>query len=155
MKIKSIMSTDVKFIHVNSSLNDAACLMWDKDCGALPVLDNDAVVGMITDRDIAMAAYLQGGLISHLQVKNAMSSNVHFVNEEASLETALNIMRENRVRRLPVLDDHQKLVGIVAINDIVREHQSSRGKAIRAEQVMGAIAGICSHHAVEKTEVAA
>lgn len=155
MKIKSIMSTDVKFTHVNNSLNDAARLMWDKDCGALPVIDNDAVVGMITDRDIAMAAYLQGALLSHLQVKNAMSSHLYFVNEEASLEAALNIMRDNRIRRLPVLDNHQKLVGIVALNDIVLEYQTSHGKAIRAEQVIGAMAGICSHQAVEKTEVAA
>lgn len=155
MKIKSIMRTDVGFTRVNNSLNDAARLMWEKDCGALPVIDGDSVIGMITDRDIAMAAYLQGEPLSHLQVKNAMSSSIHVVNEEASLEAALSIMRDNQVRRLPVLDTQQRLVGIMTLNDIVLEYQSSHGKAVKADQVVGAMAGICSHHVVEKTEVAA
>ena len=78
MKVQDAMTRNVTACHENDSLNYAAQLMWECDCGAIPVLDgNDVVCGMITDRDVAMAAYTQGLALQEIPVRTAMSTVVH------------------------------------------------------------------------------
>jgi CBS domain-containing protein len=122
MKVKELMAREVRICRVEDSLNRAAQLMWEGDCGVLPVVGaGGTVVGMITDKDICMAAYTRGGPVESLRVGDAMAKQVSSCSPEATLEAAMSLMKETHVRRLPVLDSQVKLVGILSLNDLARE----------------------------------
>jgi len=124
-------------------------IMWERDCGALPVVDNeDKVVAMITDRDIAMAVTIKGRYASDITVDEVMSDNLTSVTENQTIKTALKIMSREKVRRLPVLDKEGRLTGIISINDIALKAGEARGKtapAISSEDALGAFKSICEH----------
>jgi len=109
------------------SLNEAARLMWELDCGAVPVV-NDAgrLVGIITDRDICMAAYTRGKSLPAFSVESAMATEVATAALTDPLETITRLMRQRRVRRVPVVD-RGRLVGIVSLADIARHFESEDG----------------------------
>lgn len=122
MNVREIMSAQVASCRAEDTNEHAAHLLWERDCGALPVLgSSDEVVGVVTDRDLCMAAYTRGARLQDLKVGEAMARHVFACRPEDSLETALGLMREHRVRRLPVLDEERRLLGLVSINDLVRE----------------------------------
>jgi CBS domain-containing protein len=98
----------------------AAQLMWDGDCGAVPVFSSDGPVGIITDRDICMASYTRGRPLSELQVGSAMSKNLFSCASDDSVADALKVMGDKRVRRLAVLGPARNLVGMLALADIAR-----------------------------------
>jgi CBS domain-containing protein len=131
MKIKELMCPKVRSCFASDTLNFAAQLMWEGDCGILPVVDADGrVIGVITDRDVCMAAYTKGRPLAWLGVEEAMAKQVSSCSAEASVETALSLMREVRVRRLPVVDAEGKLVGILSLSDLARHaRKESRGGA--------------------------
>lgn len=135
MKVRNCMTTPVFTVHPMDSLRHAARLMWDRDCGALPVADGGLVVGMITDRDICMAALIQQAPLGEIFVVSAMSRTVHVCTDDDTVEAAEEIMRRNQVRRLPVQDGARKLVGILSLNDLARRSQSfwnrTASKALR------------------------
>ena len=106
------------------SLDRAAQLLWEHDCGVLPVVDDKRrVVGMITDRDICMAAYTQGRALSELPVSRAMAHAVVRCSPDHDVEAALHVMAEGQVHRLPVVDDNDRLLGILSLTDVVRATQ--------------------------------
>ena len=122
MNVGQLMKRPVWFCHPGDSLNAAAEIMWDNDCGCVPVTDTDGgLVGMITDRDVSMCAYLQGGTLRELSVFMAMSKEVFRCRPEDTTEKARAIMREHRVRRLPVVDGEGRLLGILSLSDIAGE----------------------------------
>jgi CBS domain-containing protein len=122
MKVRDLMIRDVRSCAEKDSLNRAAQLMWEGDYGVVPVLGDDGtVVGMITDRDLCMAAYTRGVSLGSLRVEDAMSRDVTSCSAESSLDTAMSLMREARVRRLPVVDHRGALEGILSMNDLARE----------------------------------
>jgi Mg/Co/Ni transporter MgtE len=95
--------------------------MWEHDCGALPVVDaENKVLGMVTDRDIAMCAYLQGKPLSDIPVTTAMSDKVVSCSPDDTVAAAEQRMGKAKVRRLPVIDKSGALVGILSLDDIVR-----------------------------------
>jgi CBS-domain-containing membrane protein len=119
MKVKELMEIKVRSCLVDDSLNWAAQLMWEGDCGALPVVGPEGdVVGMITDRDICMAAYTKGRPLTLIKVGDAMAKQVTTCSAESSAETAMSLMKEVRVRRLPIVDAQGKLAGILSLNDL-------------------------------------
>lgn len=119
MRIREIMKRSVVTCRKNDRLSRAAQLMWDHDCGALPVVDEqDYVVAMITDRDICMAAYTQGKPLSEIPVASAMSSGVFTCTQDKSVAHAEELMRQHQVRRLPILNDDGRLVGLLAIHEL-------------------------------------
>jgi len=119
MKIRELMCNCVQTCRAQDSLAKAAQLMWDFDCGAVPVVDEDgALVGMITDRDIAMAAYLQGKTLAESRVFTVMSRNVETIGPEDSPVIAEFAMQRRQVRRLPVVDEHGRLLGMVTLGDL-------------------------------------
>jgi CBS domain-containing protein len=125
-KIADVMTRDVCAVRRNEPVSTAAKLMWDADCGAVPVLDEqgDAVVGMITDRDICMASWTQDRPASAIPVASAMSDSLCYCSPEDDLASAVNLMRSRRVRRIPVLSADHHLAGIISLADLVRtEHQ--------------------------------
>jgi CBS domain-containing protein len=119
--VRSIMTAGVLTCEPGDPLNRAAQLLWDHDCGALPVLTSDGkLVGMITDRDICMAAYSQGCALAASTVQSAMSHEPLACQVEDTIERALELMRYRQLRRLPVVQPDGRLAGIVSLADIAR-----------------------------------
>ncbi len=147
MKVGQLMTRNVRACHADDPLNTAAQIMWENDCGCVPVVDAERrVVGMLTDRDVCMAAYTQGGALRALLVSSAMSKNVHSCKPEDALSAAEELLQEKQIRRLPVVDADSRLVGIISLNDIAREaerERSKRKKEVTANEIGLALAAIC------------
>lgn len=108
----------------NDTLNEPARLMWEFDCGAIPVVNEAwSLVGIITDRDICMAAYTRGQSLGALSVENAMATDVATASPDATLEAITALMRQRQIRRVPVVDDGL-VVGIVSLADVARYLES-------------------------------
>jgi CBS domain-containing protein len=134
VKVKDIMTTNVRKCFISDSLATAAQLMWDHDCGCVPVLNEHAqLVGMLTDRDICMAAFFQGVPISGVKVSALMSRQLFDCTSDDDLSVAEKIMRDKKVRRLPVLNEEGRLVGLLSLSDIARgaDEEYARGAANR------------------------
>lgn len=117
----AVMRTDVLVCSPNDTLEQAARLMWDHDCGALPVLgDGGTVLAMLTDRDICMATFTQGRPPGECSVARAMSRACCTCAPDDSIQRVLEIMASHQLRRLPVVDSLGKLVGIVTVADVAR-----------------------------------
>ncbi len=121
MNVRTMMNARPRTVRGHDPLSEAARIMWDRDCGWVPVVDDALhVVGVITDRDICMAAYTRGMTLDAMAVIGTMCTNVHVVHVEDPLENALAMMRNHRVRRLPVIDDDGSLVGLLSLSDLAR-----------------------------------
>jgi CBS domain-containing protein len=146
MKISQIMHADVEVCGLDDNLAAVAARMWDCDIGCLPVVDGAGqVVGMITDRDICMAALTRGQPLHDIGVPVAMAKEVLSCAPDASLIEAEEIMRSGQVRRLPVIDADGCLVGIVSLNDLARLAEREIGRKNRdlsAQEVTATLAAI-------------
>jgi CBS domain-containing protein len=117
MQIANIMSRDVQLINPDGTLRNAAALMKKIDAGALPVAENDRLVGMITDRDIAIRGIAEGkGPDS--KVRDVMSQEVKYCFEDEDVAHVAESMAALQIRRLPVMTRDKRLVGIVALADL-------------------------------------
>ena len=134
MNVNSCMSTDVRLASPGQSIREAARTMKEIDAGILPVGENDRIIGMITDRDIAMRAVAEGKG-PDTRVREVMSQEVLYCYEDESLDDVARQMRELQVRRMPVLTRDKRLVGIVSIADLAQTDEGS-GRAA------GALAGV-------------
>jgi CBS domain-containing protein len=112
------MTSDVTCVRPDANLRDAAQKMRDLDVGSLPVCDNDRLVGMITDRDIAIRAVADGCEPEETRVHQVMSEGVSYCFEDDDLEDAERIMKDKQIRRLVVLNHDKRLTGILALGDI-------------------------------------
>ena len=124
MKVSDCMTRDVRVANPNETIRDAARLMAQTDAGALPVGENNRLVGMITDRDIAIRAVAEGKG-PDTRVRAIMSPEVRYVYEDEDVDDAARNMAELQLRRLPVLDRDKQLVGIVALGDLACYEESS------------------------------
>jgi CBS domain-containing protein len=134
MKVKEIMTKSPACCTPETSLREVAAMFVDHDCGAVPVVDNldtRRPIGIVTDRDIACRAVAKGLNALELTARDCMSSPSVTVPEDASLDEAIQLMEDNRVRRLPVVDERGRCIGVVAQADIAL----SAGKGKTAEVV--------------------
>jgi len=158
MTVKSLMTSTVKACRADDDLQRAAQIMWDNDCGIVPVVDaEDHVVGMVTDRDICMAAYTRGQPLWAMSVSSAMAAQVHAVREADSVHTAEAVMQGARVRRLPVVDDDGRLTGIVSLSDLARHASRApggRSDGLSSSSLLQTLAKICERN-VRSAEAAA
>jgi CBS domain-containing protein len=138
MNISECMSRDVKLVTPGQNIREAARLMADIDAGILPVADNDRLVGMITDRDIAVRA-VANGKSPDCPVREVMSQQVLYCYEDESVEDVARNMGEQQVRRLPVVNRQKRLVGIVSLGDL--SHDSGRESAGEAISQISAPGG--------------
>jgi CBS domain-containing protein len=130
MQVNEAMTSDVKIANPNQTIRDAARLMAQIDAGVLPVGENDRLVGMITDRDIAIRA-VGAGKGPQTPVREVMSSEVMYCFEDDDLDEVVQNMADIKVRRLPVLDRDKRLVGILSLGDIaLTEGAGSAGSAL-------------------------
>ena len=136
MRVAEAMTRDVRIASPDQTISDAASLMAQCDAGAIPVGENDRLVGMITDRDIAVRA-VAAGKGPNTPVRDVMSREVKYCFEDEDLQHVAKNMAEIRVRRLPVVSRDKRLVGIVSLGDIAL----TEGKKIAGE----AISGVSKH----------
>ena len=145
MKVREVMTTQVATCVAGDDLDRVAQLLWDTDCGALPVASPERrVIGMITDRDVCMAAFTKGRALRELRVIDHMTASPAVCQVDDTLESAAAHMGERGVRRLPVVDEAGLIVGVVAINDIARaaaraNARDKRGLTTLAADVMAAV----------------
>ena len=148
-RVKEIMTPNPKAIWLTESLADAAHMMWQNDCGVLPVIKNGRnVIGMITDRDICMAVAMRDAHPSTISVEEVITGEVYSVNPEDDLTHALEAMQEHKIRRLPVVNDQGELEGILSMNDVVVKAKTAEDEAhtsIGYDDVVKTYQAICQH----------
>lgn len=131
MRVSEAMSRDVRIAFPDQSIHEAARIMADCDVGSLPVGDQDRLIGMITDRDIAVRAVAEGKSPDSTWVRDVMSRDVMFCYEDEDLGHVAQNMGDIQVHRLPVLNRDKRLVGIVALADIANCYgEESAGQAV-------------------------
>lgn len=150
MKVRHLMTSPAATCHPTDALSHAAQIMWECDCGAVPVIDADGKpIAMITDRDICMAAYTQGRALHEATVWSAMSKHVVTCDLDESIATAEALMRGQQIRRLPVVDREGRIAGILSLNDIATHARLGKSAAAHAElgpdAVAATLSAICAH----------
>jgi CBS domain-containing protein len=156
MKIRNLMIENPRTCRPEDDLSVPARAMWDGDLGSVPVLDREQkVVGMITDRDICMAAYTRGRPLRDMRVRDTMSKVVHACRVDDDVTEAERVMRTKQLRRMPVLDERERLVGILSLNDLAlaaMDRRARQEKGLAAEDVVAVLGGICAHRAPSEKE---
>lgn len=143
MKVKELMTPDVKYCTLDTNLAAAAKIMWEGDCGAVPVTDESGrVVGMITDRDICIAGATRSRTEGEIPVQDVISKAVYTCTPGDDVRAALDTMRTRKVRRLPVVAPDGRLAGILSIRDIASQARSGKGAEISPEAVLEAFVTI-------------
>ena len=149
MNVEQLMMKGTRTCCPEESLNDAAQIMWEGDCGCVPVVSGKGetkLLGVITDRDICMAAYTQGKTLGEMPVHSAMAHRVFTCSPDDTIAAAEQIMREARVRRLPVVDESGQLLGLISLADIAREaarEQESKNKRVTHSEIGETLSAIC------------
>jgi CBS domain-containing protein len=139
MKVKEAMHAGVQWVEPKTPLTTIAKLMRDYDVGALPVGENDRLVGMITDRDIVCRAIAEGRDLAMTTARDVMSKGIVFCRTEEELDDAVRLMEKKKVRRLPVINKDKRMVGMLSLGDI-----SSTGSRQLCGEVLQAVS---AHHA--------
>ncbi len=148
MKVKEIMTPNAKACTPTDTLAAAARFMWDNDCGILPVVtDGGKVVGLITDRDICMAAAINSRNLSNIAVEDVISGKVYAASPDDDVRKALETMQERKVHRLPVVAGDGTLEGILSMNDVLLRAQEAKDKKadVTYAEVVNTYKAICAH----------
>lgn len=124
MKVGECMTSDVRIANPDETLQQAALAMAECDAGILPVGENDRLVGMITDRDIAIRA-IGDGKGPDAKVRDVMSAEVKYCFDDDPVEDVLRNMSEQQIRRLPVLNREKRLVGIISLSDLAHNGETA------------------------------
>jgi CBS domain-containing protein len=132
MKIREIMTPDAQCVGPEETLVDAAALMRQLDVGVLPVCNEGEVIGMITDRDIAIRAVAGARPPGTTRVREIMTPGSIFVYEDQDVDEVVHVLEEHRIRRAPVLSREKRIVGIVSLGDIAVDASATlSGKALK------------------------
>lgn len=152
MKVQSLMHQDAITCRLDDSAGRAAQLMWDHDIGCVPVVDEQGMVaGIVTDRDLCMAAYTRGELLADIPVTIAMAREVQCCSAGDDLQAVEKIMSERQIRRMPVIDSDGRPIAVISINDIAR---ASMTDGINPREVAATIAAVSTPRERSVTSVA-
>ncbi|MEO8135634.1 MAG: CBS domain-containing protein [Betaproteobacteria bacterium] len=132
MLVRDIMTRNVRVASPDDDLQSAAAAMKQDDFGVLPVVERERLVGMLTDRDIAVRAVARGLSPVQSRVREIMSVEVEHVHDDDSAEDAARVMSQMRVRRLPVLDHDDHLVGILSLGDLAISRPEPAGAVLNS-----------------------
>lgn len=130
MQVREVMSKDVTLVDPQTTIREAARHMRDEDIGALPVGENDRLVGMVTDRDIAIRA-VADDKAPQTPVREVMSQGITYCFEDDDVDAAAELMSQHQIRRLPVLNRDKRLVGMVALADLARSEPDEAEEALK------------------------
>lgn len=154
MLVKDVMKTDLATCHVDSNLEAVALLMWNRDCGAIPVVDSAGrPIGIVTDRDIAMACSLNNRPPWDMRAGDVINGRPLFsCTEDDDIDGALSLIQEYRVRRLPVTDSSAQLTGMLSVSDLIqaaqkRPNRSKTVKKLSFDQLVDPLKALSSAHA--------
>ncbi len=157
MKIDPLFTRTARTLGPAETLSAAAHQLWEGDCGIVPVVDEARrLVGVITDRDICMAALFRGAPLGEIRVADAMARQVLTLAPGAEVREALELMRAYQVRRLPVVDEDGGLLGMLSLADLARawaEGDADGHRELRADEVAHCLAGICRGRQAEPRSV--
>jgi len=152
MLVGDVMHKDVDTCLTSDSLCEAARIMWNRDCGFVPVVEtrgSQRVIGVLTDRDALIAAYTRGKRLEELRVGDVMARNPKTCSPTDSVAAAEAKMTGAQVRRLPVVDSGGQLLGVLSLADIAHEFARERGagkKGVSAAELSDLLAGVCAPH---------
>ena len=139
MKVKEIMHKGAVWVNPDMSVSEVARKMRNSDIGAIPVGENDRLVGMVTDRDICCRALGKSRDIKLVTARDVMTKPIKYCRTDDKVEKAVTLMRRARVRRLPVIDENYRLVGMLGLGDIAaKAAQRTANTALKA---------LAAHHA--------
>ncbi len=124
MKVNEVMTTDVQVARPDTTIMEAAQIMRDRNIGALPVCDGDNLLGMLTDRDIAVRAVADGRPADDTLVEEMMTPGILYCYDDDNMDDVSRIMAKKQIRRLPVLNREKRLVGILSLGDVAVEGDS-------------------------------
>lgn len=144
MQVNELMTRDVRIANPDQPLRQAAQWMAELDTGVLPVGENDRLVGMITDRDIAIGAVAQGKS-ADTPIREVMSPDVKYVFEDQEVDEVSVIMSDLQVRRLPVVDRDKRLVGILSLGDLAISNRT-------LDEAGSALSGVSQHTETGKSK---
>ena len=132
-RVADVMATDIRMASPDDTVQHAAQMMREADAGALPVGEGDRLVGMVTDRDVAMRLVAEGRDPRQTRVREVMTPEVRYVFEDEDLDHVADNMAEQQVRRLPVVNRDKRLVGVISLADLARRNRGGRlaGRAYR------------------------
>jgi len=150
MKVQDVMVRGVRFCDPETNLATVAEIFWEQGCGALPVVENGRAVGMITDRDIAIALGTRNAKAGEAFVRDVALPKVFFCLPQDDIHTALNTMRAQQVRRLPVVDNEGALVGILSLDDIVLFAEEKPATELTYADVIDTMKAIYEHPEVTR-----
>jgi CBS domain-containing protein len=139
MKVKEMMHKGVEWVSPDTSITAIAEMMQEGDIGAIPVGENDRLVGMVTDRDLAVRGLVKGTDISKLTAKDVMTKGVTWCRDSDSVTEAARLMETKHIRRLPVIDENKRMVGMLSLGDL--SHAASQRTAVEA------LKSVSAHHA--------
>jgi CBS domain-containing protein len=142
MKVKDIMTGDPRVCTPDTTVAEAAHLMWEGDCGILPIVDDGELVGVVTDRDMYIALATRNEHAAKLRVGAVATRKVVTCTPEDDVQTALTSMKDARVRRLPVVGFGNTVLGILSLNDMLRAATTAKLR----NEVVDALQAICAHH---------
>jgi CBS domain-containing protein len=145
MQVQKIMATDVATARPDTNLAAISKLMWDRDCGFVPIVDAAGKLsGVITDRDICIASSTRRLVPEQITAAQAMSRTpIHTGQPEDTVEAALSTMKQFQVRRLPITGPDGILKGVISMNDIILASQQKNGPA--SADIVSTLAAICAH----------
>jgi CBS domain-containing protein len=126
MRVSQVMTRNAECIAPDATLQDAAGKMKNLDIGSLPVCDSDRLVGVITDRDIAVRSSAEGHDPTRDRVRDTMTPGIVYCFEDQDAEEAARLMRDKQIRRLPVLNRDKRLIGIVSLGDLAVEAHNDK-----------------------------
>ncbi len=144
MKVRDIMTAHPVSCGTDTNLASAAELLWKKDCGALPVVDDGRLAGVITDRDICIALGTRGRAATEIRVGDVAARSLQTCAPDDEVSSAMAAMRRAKVRRLPVVGVGDKLVGIVALNDLVLAAARNQFE-VDYDEVMDTLKAVSEH----------
>jgi CBS domain-containing protein len=146
LHIQEIMTRPAITCRSTDTLHTAAQLMWDHDCGAIPVTDEAGkLVGIVTDRDICMATYTRGRAPQQIAVADAMAKQVYSCRSDDPVSQAEQLMSDYQIRRVPIVDYDDKPTGVLSLNDITRHVAATRSSNGERQAAIQTMSAICQH----------
>lgn len=130
MQIRDVMTSHVSMVKPETAVSEIAVKMRDEDIGSVPVTDGDKLIGIVTDRDIVTRGLAQSPDMSRVKAKDVMSPKILYCMEDESVTEVLENMREEQVRRLPVVNREKRLVGVVSLGDLSKAETQHAGDAL-------------------------
>jgi CBS domain-containing protein len=130
MQIRQVMTEKVSVVGPDTRIPEVARLMRDEDIGSTPVVDNDRLIGMVTDRDIVTRVVGEDKDPRAVTAREAMSPNILYCFDDQTVEDVLDNMGDNQVRRLPVVNRDKRLVGVVSLGDLAKAATGKAGDAL-------------------------